>query len=128
MKRIYMKTEFYEPFHIEKSETYLDFIQLNPQTQNFSNLLIEFLIEYLNDSIFKPIECKLLMFNFPGEDYSEPMIKFIFPDVDEFDNLKIKDDIEKKFKIFLVNNSNDFKEFQIFRQIQQNFRFIIRRE
>ncbi len=109
-------------------ETYLNYLNLNPYLKKFSTLLEEFLIKYFEDSEIKPIKSKLLIFNFPGEDYSEPMIKIKYPDTDDFDNLKIKDDIEEKFKIFLINNSKNVNEFQVYRKIQRQFRFIIRRE
>jgi hypothetical protein len=68
------------------------------------------------------------MFNFPGEDYSEPTVKIIYPDVSQFDNLKIQDDFEEKFKLYLVNIFQDVKEFKEFRKIQQKFRIVVRRE
>ena len=113
---------------IEKSEDFLEYINANDMFLEFSELLTLFLKEYFIGIVFKPLIIKLMMFIFSGEDYSEPMIKIKYPDKDDFDNLKIKDDIEEKFKIFLVNKSKDVNEFQIYRKIQRQFRFVIRRE
>ncbi|MHA1253335.1 MAG: hypothetical protein ACTSRP_25385 [Candidatus Helarchaeota archaeon] len=122
------KFAYEKQLSIEKSEDFINYIQLNELTLKFGMLLEEFLKQYFNNSLIKPLKCILTMFIFPGENYKEPMIKIIFPDTDDFNNLKIRDDIEEKFKIFLVNKSENVEEFKAFRNIQKKFRFVIQRE
>jgi len=113
---------------IEKSEDYSEYVNSEDLISSFSEILEEYLVYYIKMSINKPITCELLMFVFPGEDYKEPMIKIVYPDSDDFNNLEIRDDLEEKFKVFLVNNSKDLEEYKAFRQIQKKFRFVIKRE
>ncbi len=115
-------------FALLKSKEYIDYIRQEKLFATFSKELETFLLDYFKSSNTSPIECKLAIFQFFGEDYSEPMIKIKYPDSSDFDNLKIKDDIEEKFKLFLVNTSKDADQFRDYRQIQKKFRFVIRRE
>ncbi len=113
---------------IEKSEDYSEYVNSKDLLFKFSEFLEKFLATYFQKSIKKPHICELMMFVFPGEDYQEPMINIIYPDSDDFNNLEIRDDIEDRFKVFLVNNSKDLEEFKTFRQVQKKFRFVIQRE
>ncbi len=113
---------------IKIHDEYTTYLQENEEFLVFSNLLESFIADYINNVSFKPIQCHLMMFNYPNEDYTEPMVKIIYPNDEKFNNLKIKDDIEEKFKAFLAEKSNDLVEFKSLRKIQQKFRFIIRRE
>ncbi len=113
---------------IEKSKTYTEYVNSESLLLNLSDFLEEFLAKYFQISIFKPLLCELLLFVFPGEEYKEPMIKIIFPDNDDFNNLEIRDDIEEKFKQFLVNNSENLEEYKSLRNSQKKFRFVIQRE
>ena len=113
---------------IEKSEDFLEYVNNNDVLLEFSELLTLFLKDYFIDIVLKPLIIKLMIFIFLGEEYREPMIKIIFPDTDNFNNLEIRDDIEEKFKLFLVNHSENIEEFKAFRNTQKKFRFVIRRE
>lgn len=117
-----------KPFDFIKTKNYLEYIQSDNQLNEFSEILEVFLLKYFEKSNFIPIKCKLMMFIFPGEEYFEPMIRITYPSIKEFNNLKIKDDIEQKLKISLVNNSKNLEEFKALRNIQKIFRFVIRRE
>jgi predicted HTH domain antitoxin len=113
---------------IEKSGDYSEYVNSEDLILKFSEILEEFLANFFKISTYKPITCELLMFVFPGEDYEEPMIKIVYPDSDDFNNLEIRDDIEEKFQLFLVNESEDLEEYKTFRRVQKKFRFVIQRE
>jgi len=113
---------------LEKSKDYLDYIKKDDLLKEFAILLDNFLTDYFLNTEFKPLRCELIIFNFPGEDYSEPMVRLTFPDIDDFDNLIIKDNIEEQFVNYLVNESNTIYQFREFKKIQKKFRFTIRRE
>ena len=113
---------------VEKSDIYIEYVKFNELMLRFSELLEQFLTKYFKKSTFKPLFCKFLMFNFPGEEYKEPMIKIIYPDKNDFNNLEIRDEIEERFKLSLANNSKNLEEFKDFRKIQKKFRFVIQRE
>ncbi len=114
-------------FLFEISHNYQSYIKTNPEIKLFSDILKNFLLEYFKNSDFLPEKCRLMMFNFYGEDYSEPMIKITYPNEDRYDNLKMKDELEEKFKVYLVKISKDVNEFKEFRKIQKKFRFVIYR-
>ena len=118
----------YYKVKITKSEGYTIYVNSEQILLNFSKILEEFLDYFFKFSFNKPIICELVMFIFPGEDYEEPMTRIVYPDTDDFNNLKIRDDIEEKFKLFLVNKSLDLEEYKTFRQVQKKFRFVIQRE
>jgi hypothetical protein len=113
---------------IEKSDKYIEYVKSDDLTMKFSELLEQFLAKYFKRTAFKPLTYKFLMFIFPGEEYKEPMIKIIYPDNNDFNNLEIRDEIEEKFKQFLTNNSTNLEEFKDYRNIQKKFRFVIQRE
>jgi len=115
---------------LKKSTAYLDYVKRKEEksVNNFASLLDNFLNNYFIISEYKPLRCILEMFNFPGEDYSEPMIKMIFPDFDDFNNLEIKDNIEQEFLKYLVQESKNINEFRDYKKILKNFRFVIRSE
>ncbi|MFX1384742.1 MAG: hypothetical protein ACFFBP_20135 [Promethearchaeota archaeon] len=113
---------------IDKNNEYSTYVHSEELILIFSEILEEFLSYYFKLSYYKPITCELTMFVFPGEEYEEPMIKIIYPNSNDFNNLKIRDDIEEKFKLFLVNKSEDLEQYKKYRQIQKKFRFIIQRE
>jgi len=113
---------------IEKSDNYIEYVKSDDLTMKFSELLEQFLAKYFKRTAFKPLIYKFLMFVFPGEEYKEPMIKIIYPDNNDFNNLEIRDEIEEKLKKFLANNSTNLEEFKDFRNIQKKFRFVVQRE
>jgi len=113
---------------IEKSDNYIEYVKSDDLTMKFSELLEQFLAKYFKRTAFKPLIYKFLMFIFPGEEYKEPMIKIIYPDNNDFNNLEIRDEIEEKLKQFLANNSTNLEEFKDFRNIQKKFRFVVQRE
>ena len=113
---------------IEKSDKYIEYVKSDDLTMKFSELLEQFLAKYFKRTAFKPLIYKFLMFVFPGEEYKEPMIKIIYPDNNDFNNLEIRDEIEEKLKKFLANNSTNLEEFKDFRNIQKKFRFVVQRE
>jgi hypothetical protein len=113
---------------IDKSNKYSTYVNSEDVILKFSEILEDYLAYYFKLSNNKPIICELSMFVFPGEDYEEPMIKITYPDSNDFNNLEIRDDIEEKFKLFLVNKSEDLEEYRAFRQVQKKFRFVIQRE
>ena len=113
---------------IEKSDNYIEYVKSDDLTMKFSELLEQFLAKYFKRTAFKPLIYKFLMFVFPGEEYKEPMIKIIYPDNNDFNNLEIRDEIEEKLKQFLANNSTNLEEFKDFRNIQKKFRFVVQRE
>lgn len=119
--------DFYEA-NFEKSKEYLEYINSEDIILRFSEILEDYLTYYFKLSYNKPIKCEFMMFIFPGEDYEEPMIKITYSDSDEFNNLEIRDDIEEKFKRFLVKKSENLDKFKAFRQVQKKFRFVIQRE
>jgi len=121
--------ENYQEFEIiEISDGFSAYLKSNPIYNDFTNILTAFLINYFRNKDYKPKKCIFTLFNFPNEDYIEPMVKIIYPNNDKFDNLKIKDAIEDNFKVYLAKNSKSVEEFKKFRKTQQKFRLIIRRE
>ncbi|MHA1285441.1 MAG: hypothetical protein ACTSUX_06880 [Promethearchaeota archaeon] len=113
---------------IYKSKKFLMYIKKNKQYSEFTRILENFLIKYFELSFIKPKECIFELFEFPGEDYVEPMIKIIYYDDKNFNNLKIRDNIEENFKIYLLKLSKNIEEFKRYRKFQKKFRFVVRRE
>jgi len=122
------EAKVHDEVKIEKTENFTEYVSSDEITIHFSELLEHFLTKYFKISAFSPLVCEMLMFIFPGEEYIEPMIKIVYPNSDDFDNIKIRDDIEEKFNHFLVNNSENLEEYRAFRKIQKKFRFVIQRE
>ncbi|MBY9005246.1 MAG: hypothetical protein KGD63_00640 [Candidatus Lokiarchaeota archaeon] len=113
---------------LDFSIDYLKYIESRKEFLAFDNLLTNYLSIYFKSVENKPIECQLKIFYFPGEDYSEPMIKIIYSESKEFNPLKLRDEIEEGFKEYLAKNSKDLEEFKSYKKIQKNYRFIIRSE
>lgn len=115
-------------FDIEKSNDFLDYIKLGDLEEKFAIILEDFLIFFFQNTINKPLKCYFDLFYFPEEDYSEPMVKIIFEEAAEFDNLEVRDVIEENLVKYLVDDSKDISEFRELRKIQKKFRIVVRRE
>ncbi|MHA1378307.1 MAG: hypothetical protein ACTSRG_07985 [Candidatus Helarchaeota archaeon] len=110
-----------------KNTEYLNFIKNNPNLLKLDKHLSQFLFNYFQKCDFKPLEYKFKMFVFPGEAYKEPMVKIIYPNDENFDNLKLRDDLEGNFKQYLAKISSDLNEFKIYLKTLHKIRFIVRR-
>jgi len=106
---------------------YADFRNSDEITQKFCDLLAQFLTAYFQEAEIKPLEYYVTLFRFPGEKYEEPMVQVIYPDLQDFNHLELRDELEVNFKRFLAAHSGDLGEFKAFRALQRKFRFVIQR-
>lgn len=115
-------------FIIERSNDFLDYIKIDDLKEKFAKILEDFLIFFFQNTINKPLKCYFDLFDFPEEEYSEPMLKIIFEEAAEFNNLEVRDIVEENLIKYLVNESKDIIEFRELRTLLKKFRIVIRRE
>lgn len=106
---------------------YADFRKSDEATQKFCDLLAQFLTAYFHKAEIKPLEYYISLFRFPGEDYEEPMVQVIYPDLQNLNPLELRDELEEGFKQFLAEHAENVEEFKALRTLQRKFRFVIQR-
>lgn len=111
------------------SKEYNAYIRQDKNHLWFAGHLNNFIVEYFWDKSYKPKCYHLTMFVFPEEvDYTDPMVKIIYPDDKRFDIVKLKNDFTEGFKNYLYELSSNKEEFVEFWKILKDYRIIIRRE
>ncbi|MHA1798211.1 MAG: hypothetical protein ACTSVY_07145 [Candidatus Helarchaeota archaeon] len=96
--------------------------------QDFSNKLFGFIEKFMEDTSLRPCDYLIDLFRYPGESNEEPMLLIYFKDDENFDIVKLIDEVNKAILKYLVSLSKNIDDFKELRNKYEKFRLIIRRK